>query len=56
MPLMDEVLDKLQAANLYTILELRNGFLYVPIEESSRKYTAFVTHNGQFDFLLALFV
>ncbi|XP_065356157.1 uncharacterized protein LOC135950549 [Calliphora vicina] len=55
MPLMDDVLDKLQGANFYTTLDLRNGFFHVPLEKSSRKYTAFLTHNGQYEFLFVPF-
>lgn len=29
-------------------LHLQNGFFHVPIEKDNRKYTAFVTHKGQF--------
>lgn len=55
MPLIEEVLDKLQKANVYTTLDLTNGFFHVPLEESSRKYTSFVTSNGQFEFLFVPF-
>ena len=33
------------------MLDLKNGFFHVEIEENSRKYSAFVTHNRQFEFL-----
>jgi len=29
-----------------TTLDMMNGFFHVPIDEESRKFTAFVTHNG----------
>jgi len=29
---------------------MMNGFFHVPIDEKSRKFTAFVTHNGQYEF------
>lgn len=48
MVLMDDVLHKLQSARMYTTLDLRNGFFHVPVEEGSRKYTSFVTRNGQY--------
>lgn len=32
-------------------LDLKNGFFHVLVEKDSRKYTAFVTHSGQYQFL-----
>ena len=55
MVLVDDVLHKLQSAKIYTTLDLRNGFFHVPVDEESRKYTAFVTHNGQYEFLFVPF-
>lgn len=55
MPLIDDVLERLQGAKVFTTLDLSNGFFHVPMEENSRKYTSFVTHNGQFEFLFAPF-
>jgi len=43
MDLIDDVLHKLQKDKVFTTLDLSNGFVYVPWQESSRKYTAFVT-------------
>ncbi|XP_068149717.1 uncharacterized protein [Drosophila tropicalis] len=34
-PLIEEVLEKLQAATFYSVLDLENGFFHVPVEESS---------------------
>jgi len=31
-------------------MDLENSFLHVPIEESSRKFTAFITKEGLFEF------
>lgn len=50
LPLIDDVLDKLQGALVFSTIDLKNGFFHVPVEESSRKYTSFVTHSGQFEF------
>lgn len=55
MPLIDDVLQILQSATFYTTLDLRNGFFHVPLDIESRKYTAFVTHNGQYEFLYVPF-
>lgn len=50
MPLIDDVVERLQGAKVFTTLDLENGFFHVPIEFQSRKYTSFVTHNGQYEF------
>ncbi|XP_036347667.1 uncharacterized protein LOC118757045, partial [Rhagoletis pomonella] len=50
MTLIDDALERLREANVYTTLDLANGFFHVPLDESSRKYTAFVTHSGQCEF------
>ena len=51
LPLIEDVLDQLGRAKVFTTLDLKNGFFHVEIEENSRKYSAFVTHNRQFEFL-----
>lgn len=40
-PIIEEQLDKLQDAKVYTILDLKDGFFHVPIEEKSRRFAAF---------------
>lgn len=55
LPVMDEVLEKLYDAKIFTTLDLKNGFFHVDIEESSRKYTSFITPDGQYEFLKAPF-
>ncbi|XP_041674419.1 proton-associated sugar transporter A-like [Drosophila eugracilis] len=40
----------LQGSKIFTTLDMMNGFFHVPIDEESRKFTAFVTHNGQYEF------
>lgn len=49
-PLIDTILDNLQEAKVYTTLDLKNGYFHVPVAESSKKYTAFVTAEGQYEF------
>lgn len=34
----------------FTVLELNNGYYQIPISEDSRKYTAFVTPDGMYEF------
>ena len=55
MPLIDDVLDALRGAKVFTTLDLENGFFHVPVEEGSRKYTSFVVPDGQYEFLKAPF-
>ena len=50
MILIDDVLHKLESAKIYSTLDLKNGFFHVPVEEQSKKFTSFVTHNGQYEF------
>lgn len=50
MAVIDDVIQRLLGAQIYTTLDLKNGFFHVPVEQESRKYTAFVTHNGQYEF------
>ncbi|GFX94602.1 retrovirus-related Pol polyprotein from transposon 412 [Trichonephila clavipes] len=50
LPLIDDVLDFLQNAKIFTTLDLKNRFFHVTVNERSRKFTSFVTHNGQYQF------
>ncbi|GFV12620.1 retrovirus-related Pol polyprotein from transposon opus [Trichonephila clavipes] len=50
LPLIDDILDSLQNAKIFTTLDLKNGFFQVAVNESSRKFASFVTHNGQYQF------
>ncbi|XP_055542572.1 uncharacterized protein LOC129728180 [Wyeomyia smithii] len=54
-PNVEEQIDQLSEARVYTTLDLRNSYFHVAIEESSRKYTSFVTNDGQYEFLRAPF-
>ncbi|XP_070141716.1 uncharacterized protein [Drosophila kikkawai] len=54
-PLIEEVLDKMQGAKYFSAFDLKNGFFHVEIDEPSRKYTAFVTKEGLFEFNRAPF-
>ncbi|GFT24489.1 retrovirus-related Pol polyprotein from transposon 17.6 [Trichonephila clavipes] len=50
LPLIEEVLDQLQSGNFFSTIDLKNGFFHVEMEENSKKFTSFVTHNGQYEF------
>ena len=51
LPIIEDQLDKLCKAKVFTMIDLKNGFFHVPVEENSVKYTSFVTPFGQFEFL-----
>lgn len=51
LPLIEDILDRLQNARVFSSIDLKNGFFHVSISKDDRKYTSFVTHNGQYQFL-----
>jgi len=51
LPLIEDLLDKLSNMKVFTVIDLKNGFFHVTVAPNSRKYTAFVTSDGQFWFL-----
>ncbi|GFX64750.1 retrovirus-related Pol polyprotein from transposon 17.6 [Trichonephila clavipes] len=50
LPLIEDVLDTLQDAKVYSTLDLRNDFFHVDVDEDCRKYTSFIVPDGQFEF------
>ncbi|GFX34169.1 hypothetical protein TNCV_2072061 [Trichonephila clavipes] len=50
LPLIEDVLDKLQEAKVYTTLDLKNGFFQVDVNEDCKHLTSFVVPDGQFEF------
>lgn len=52
---IEDTVDRLQSGKIFITLDLRNGFFHVPVKENSRKYTAFLTPNGHYEFLKAPF-
>lgn len=51
LPLIEDQLDQLQGAKIFSTLDLKNGFFHVRMDESSIKYTSFVVPDGQYEFL-----
>lgn len=41
----------LQGECVFSTLDLTNGFFHVRMDESSRKYTAFIVPDGHYEFL-----
>ncbi|GFY57567.1 transposon Tf2-9 polyprotein [Trichonephila inaurata madagascariensis] len=50
LPLIDDVLDRLQEVKVYTTLDLKSGFLHFDVNEDCRKFTSFIVPDGQFKF------
>lgn len=50
MPVVEEVLASLAGYTYFTTLDLMMGYHPIPVDEASRKYTAFVTHDGHFEY------
>ena len=49
--IIDDQLDCLRNARVFSTLDLKNGFFHVPIDEAYCKYTAFIVPWGHFEFL-----
>ncbi|XP_053968978.1 uncharacterized protein LOC128870388 [Anastrepha ludens] len=50
MPIMEEQFAQLAGNNFFTTLDLRTGYHQIEIDESSKKYTAFVTTDGHYEY------
>lgn len=51
LPLIEDQLDQLRDARVFSTLDLENGFFHVRMDEASIKYTSFIVPDGQFEFL-----
>lgn len=50
MPIMDEHFAQLAGNRYFTTLDMRMGYHQIEVDEKSRRYTAFVTHDGHFEY------
>jgi len=50
LPRVDDILDTLAASRYYTKMDLKSGFYQIPLAENSKRYTAFSTPNGSYEF------
>ena len=50
LPRIEELIENLSVAKYITTLDLTKGYYQVPLEESSKAKTAFITHNGKYEF------
>lgn len=49
-PRIDDQLENLAGYKYYTSLDLASGYYQVPLSEASKRYTAFITPDGHFEF------
>lgn len=49
-PLIDDQLDQLRGKRFFSLIDLKSGFHHINLHENSRKYTAFVTATGQYEY------
>lgn len=50
LPNIEDSLQRLSNNKYFTVLDLASGYYQIPVNENSRKYTSFVTPDGQFEF------
>jgi hypothetical protein len=50
LPRIDDQIDKLAKGIFFSSLDLKSGYYQILLDENSRKYTAFVTSAGQYEF------
>lgn len=50
LPLIDDILDQLGKARFFSAFDMSAGFHQIPMEEGSKKYTAFSTTQGHFEY------
>ena len=50
LPRIDDLLDQLGQAKYFTTLDLASGYWQIPVHYQSQEKTAFITHQGLFEF------
>lgn len=51
LPTIDHIFDHVHGAKFFSVLDLSQAFFQLPLHEDSRKYTAFKTSYGLYEFL-----
>ena len=55
LPRIDDLLDELQGAELFTSLDLQQAYHQVLLKQEDIPKTAFITHKGQFEYKVLSF-
>ena len=55
MPLIEDRIDALAMSRIFSVLDLKNGYFHIPVTVESQKFTSFVSHEVQYEFLKTLF-
>jgi len=55
LPLIEDILNSLQDKKIFTTLDLRSGYHQLRLTPDSRKFTAFMTPEGAYEFLVTPF-
>ena len=55
LPNIEDIYTWLTGKCIFSIIDLLSGYWQVPMHESSRRYTAFITHRGLYEFLVLPF-
>jgi hypothetical protein len=50
LPRIDDTLESLEGAKYFTAFDLASGYWQVPMDPESKKKTAFITHEGLYEF------
>ena len=50
LPVIDDILDQLGQAKLFSAFDMSAGFHQIPMQEESKKYTAFSKSQGHYEY------
>lgn len=50
LPLIEDHLERLSGSKIFTVLDLKSGYHQIEVEQESRKFTAFVTPDGHWQY------